>query len=197
VSPPNVVWVDDALPAGAVPGADGGDSWNWVSNNPAPYSGSVSSQSTNRPGMHQHYFSSATATLSVNTGDVLFAYVYLDPTNVPSEIMLQWSDGSSWEHRAFWGSDLIYFGIKGTPGHVSMGGLPSAGAWYSLQVPASLVGLGGSTVSGMGFAEYNGRATWDYAGKISPGLTNAAPSSLLGAFSQSVPQRFYKVVLLP
>lgn len=34
-----------------------------------------------------------------------------------------------------------------------------------LEVPASLVGLEGQTVSGMAFTLYNGRATWDRAGK--------------------------------
>ncbi len=94
-----VAWVDDSLPTGAVAGADGGDAWNWVSSNPAPFSGTVANQSTISAGLHQHYFTFATQTLPVNTGDILYAYVYLDPANPPSEIMLQWSDGS-WEHRA-------------------------------------------------------------------------------------------------
>ena len=30
---------------------------------------------------HQHFFSNATQTLTVNTGDTLVAHVYLDPVN--------------------------------------------------------------------------------------------------------------------
>ncbi|HTB81365.1 MAG TPA: hypothetical protein VK717_10810, partial [Opitutaceae bacterium] len=94
------VWLDDAVPAGATSLAGGGDAWNWVSANPAPFSGAKANQSTITAGLHEHYFSSASATLSVGTGDVLFAYVYLDPANPPSEIMLHWYNGT-WEHRAY------------------------------------------------------------------------------------------------
>jgi hypothetical protein len=165
-----VSWVDDSLPAGAVPGSSGGDSWTWVSSNPAPESGTVASQSNIGAGMHQHYFTGATQTLTVNTGDVLYAYVYLDPANLPSEIVLQWNDGT-WEHRAFWGADNIAYGTPGTPGHVSMGPLPTAGQWTLLQVPAIRVGLEGSTLSGMAFSQFDGRATWDNAGKSSAVIT--------------------------
>ena len=34
-----IAWVDDALPAGAQAGAEGGDAWNWVSSNPTPFLG--------------------------------------------------------------------------------------------------------------------------------------------------------------
>jgi RHS repeat-associated protein len=46
-----------------------------------------------------------------------------------------------------------------------MGGLPAAGQWVRLEVPASLVGLEGKTLNGMAFTLYGGRATWDCAGK--------------------------------
>src|SRR5207302_381537 len=52
----NTVWVDDALPAGATAGADGGDSWNWVSSNPTPNTGTLASQSAIAVGQHQHFF---------------------------------------------------------------------------------------------------------------------------------------------
>src|SRR4051794_2559458 len=90
----SVLWVDDALPAGAVPGTDGGDAWTWVSSNPAPLTGTLASQSSVASGLHQHFFTLATDTLTVNTGEVLFAYVYLDPGHLPTEVMLQWNDGS-------------------------------------------------------------------------------------------------------
>jgi len=158
------VWVDDAVPAGSKLGTYGGDSWNWVSSNPAPYSGTLAHQATVVSGMHQHYFYNATATLSVGVGATLVAYVYLDPANPPSEIVLQWNDGT-WEHRAYWGANLItYWGINGTASRRYMGPLPALGQWVPLAVPASLVGLEGRTLNGMGFSLYDGRATWDYAG---------------------------------
>jgi hypothetical protein len=172
-----VSWVDDALPAGATGAGDGGDTWNWVASNPTAFHGSQASQSTLSAGLHQHYFYSATATLAVNSGDTLFAYVYLDPANPPSEVMLQWNDGASWEHRAYWGANNIAYGTSATTSRTYMGPLPAAGQWAVLQVPAKQVALEGSTVSGMAFSQYDGRATWDYAGKSSSTLTNPPPTT--------------------
>ncbi|MBI3876204.1 MAG: glycoside hydrolase family 9 protein [Verrucomicrobia bacterium] len=161
-----VVWVEDALPAGGVPDSSGGDSWNWVSSYPAPFSGTLAHQSAIAAGIHQHYFDNATATLSPGVGDKLFTYVYLDPANPPSELMLQWNSGS-WEHRAYWGANNIGWGTDGSPSRYYAGVLPAAGQWTRLEVPASAVGLEGSAIKGMAFTLYDGRATWDYAGKSS------------------------------
>jgi ubiquitin len=161
---PVSVWVDDSTPAGATLSSDGGDAWNWISANPAPFSGTRAHQSALVAGEHQHYFYNATGTLPVAVGDTLFAYVYLDPTNPPSEVMLQWNDGT-WEHRAYWGANLIPWGTDGTVSRRSMGALPAAGQWVKLAVPAAQVGLEGRTLNGMAYTLYGGRATWDYAGK--------------------------------
>jgi hypothetical protein len=174
----DVVWVDDALPAGATSASDGGDGWMWISSNPAPYSGSVAHQSTVAAGEHQHYFYNATATLSVAVGDTLFAYVYLDPANPPSEVILQWNDGT-WEHRAYWGANLIGWGTDGTVSRRFVGALPATGQWVRLSVPAAQVGLEGRTLNGMAYTLYGGRATWDYAGKSTGG---AAPSLVNPSF---------------
>jgi hypothetical protein len=158
------VWVEDAVPAGAT--ANGtGEGWSWVSGNPAPFSGALAHQSALVSGIHQHYFYGATTTLAVGVGDTLFAYVYLDPANPPSEVMLQWNDGT-WEHRAYWGANLITdWGVDGTVSRRSMGALPATGQWVRLDIPAAQVGLEGRTLNGMAFTLYGGRATWDYAGK--------------------------------
>ncbi|HYP01628.1 MAG TPA: hypothetical protein VER76_15665, partial [Pyrinomonadaceae bacterium] len=160
----SVVWVDDAVPAGAVVGGDA-EGWNWVSSSPAPYSGTLAHQSNIFAGMHQHFFYATTNPLTVNTGDTLFTYVYLDPANPPTEIMLQWNDGSWWDHRAYWGANTIAWGTDGTNSRRYMGALPPTGQWIKLEVPASQVGLEGQTVKGMAFTLYGGRATWDRAGK--------------------------------
>jgi hypothetical protein len=164
---PNVVWVGDSLPTGAAPGSDGGDSWNWISSNPTPFAGTLEHQSPNVAGSHQHYFANATGTLTIGTGDVLYAYVYLNPSAMPSEIMLQWNDGTTWDHRAYWGGDSLGYGVDGTPGRHYMGPLPAAGQWVQLKVPASLVNLEGSTINGMAFTLYDGSATWSVAGRLS------------------------------
>lgn len=159
----DVVWVEDVTP----PGAALSGTWSWISANPAPYSGSVAHRSTLATGTHQHYFQNAStsARLSVNAGDTLFAYVYLDPANPPSQVMLQWNDGN-WEHRAYWGANSIGWGVNGTNSRRYMGALPPLGQWVRLEVPASLVGLEGRVLNGMAFTLYSGRATWDRAGKL-------------------------------
>ena len=163
--PAETVWVEDSLPSGATPLAEYGDGWTWIDStvSPGPYSGSRAHQSNIFSGMHQHYFQGATQTLTVNPGDMLFAYVYLDPANMPSQVMLQWNDGS-WDHRAYWGENQITFGIDNTNSRRHIGPLPGPG-WQKLQVSASQVGLESRTLNGMAFTLFGGRATWDRAGK--------------------------------
>ena len=160
----DTAWFDDALPAGAS-GFGDSEGWNWVGSTPSPFSGSLAHQSNIVAGLHQHYFLWATATLSVSAGDKLFAYVYLDPSNLPRQIMLQWAEGNSWEHRAYWGANNIPWGVDGTNSRRYVGPLPAAGSWVRLEVPANLIGLEGQTVHGMAFSMWGGRATWDRAGK--------------------------------
>lgn len=106
-SPVDTVWVKDSVPAGASAFGDG-DSWSWVTSGPSPYSGSSAHRSNLAAGMHQHYFAGASAKLTVGAGEKLVAYVYLDPANPPTEVMLQWnSDAEGWNHRAYWGADQL------------------------------------------------------------------------------------------
>jgi len=200
----NTVWFDDALPAGAVPYPDdtatGGvtESWNWVSANPAPYAGTMSHQSSIATGIRQHFFTGATSTLPVGTGEILYAWAYLDSANMPSQIMLQWNDGASWEHRAYWGANNIGWGQDTTPSRINMGRLPQDGGWVKLVVPAHAVGLEGKTVNGMAFTQYGGRVTWDQAGKGSASVddllnllsSTGAPvtDTRVGANNRSVPR---------
>jgi RHS repeat-associated protein len=161
------IWVEDSLPAGAVP-AGTNESWSWVGSNPSPYAGIQAHQSAIATGFHQHYFFAATGKLRVNSTDKLICYVYLDPSNMPNEIMLQWLDSSgSWEHRAYWGADVI----ENTYSRLYVGALPAGGQWVRLEVSVSAMGLSGSTLTGMAFKMNNGKATWDRAGKNGQGAT--------------------------
>jgi hypothetical protein len=163
---PVVTWLDDSVPAGAQAAGDGDPwSWNWVNSNPAPESGSYCFQSAIISGSHQYLFHDATATMNVPTGATLFTWVYLDPANPPSEVMLQWNDGSGWDHRAYWGANSLTYGTDGGVTRHYMGALPALGTWVKLAVPASAVGLEGKTVNGMGFSLYGGGAAWDNVGE--------------------------------
>jgi CSLREA domain-containing protein len=171
----NILWVDDSVPASATQFADPGDPWNWVSSNPTPFSGSLAEQSNIASGAHQQYFQGATNTLPVNSGDTMIAYVYLNPANLPSEVMLQWhaTDASTWNHRAYWGANNLAYGPA-----TFIGALPPAGGWVRLAVSASTVGLGGLTVDGLAFSLFDGQATWDYAGTGGDVFTGSLTGSL-------------------
>lgn len=149
-APSEEVWVEDTTPEGASLFGDG-EGWNWVNTNPTPFSGTLAHQSNLVNGTHQHYFQNAAETLSVGVGDNLFTYVYLDPANPPSQVMLQWNNGS-WEHRAYWGQNQIPFGADGTESRRHMGPLPAPGQWARLEVPASQVGLEGSGTNWRGYS---------------------------------------------
>jgi hypothetical protein len=75
--------------------------------------------------------------------------------------MLQWYDGS-WDHRAYWGENLI----SAAP-LTRSGPLPEVGKWVRLEVPASAVGLVNRSTNGMAFSISNGQAWFDRAGKVS------------------------------
>ncbi|HWA25846.1 MAG TPA: glycoside hydrolase family 9 protein [Lacunisphaera sp.] len=169
-------WVDDALPAGATGSGSGGDTWNWVTSNPVPYSGTKAHQSAIAAGLHEHSFNWASATMSVATGDMLYAYIYLDPANPPTEIMISWLS-NNWEHRAYWGANSINYGTNGTASRRQVGALPATGQWVRLEVPASQVGLEGQVVKGMSFGLFGGRATWDSIGRAPAGATTPPPST--------------------
>ena len=140
-----------------------------------PLSGSVASQSSLGAGLHEHFFSWASQTLSVNTGEVF-------------TLMFTWIRQPAERGRCFSGTtvpgSIAPTGVPTTlasdlrhTGRVSMGALPAAGQWALLQVPASQVGLEGSTVHGLAFSQFDGRATWDNAGKASALLVNNPTST--------------------
>jgi hypothetical protein len=185
-------WVDDTLPTGAqvhTSSAGTGDGvWNWLSAatptglpladvpTPAAESGflSVIPEENTFSGVAAMSFEGATQTMAVTPDDDLYAYVYLDPTDRPAEVMVQWKAGSTW-HRAYWGANDItsFTGIEsddsgGTT--VSAGSLPTQSGWVRLEVPASEVNLNTGSVSaplavsGLSLDSYGGQAAWDDVG---------------------------------
>jgi hypothetical protein len=189
-------WVDDATPVGAQLFSDGGDSWNWVTNNPAPFSGTLAHKSNLQAGEHQHFFLSTNSAFTINPGDILVTYVYLDPANPPSEVMLQWNDGS-WQHRAFWGDDKVDIGTTGTASRLHMGPLPATGKWVRLEVPARLVNLENRPLVGIAFTLFDGQATWDASGKSSAAVTGLTQVFTVATLAPGASAGFTGSYLLP
>ena len=158
------VWFDDELPAGAVVGATTSavTPWQWSTDQVA--SGARSHVQTVRSGTHEHYFTGATETLVTGNGDVLFAYVFLDPCNPPRQLMLEWYDGS-WDHKAYWGDNLVPTNLIG-PIRTRMGPMPEAGKWVRLEVPVGAVNLKSNSINGIAFVIYDGQAWFDRPGKL-------------------------------
>lgn len=80
---------------------------------------------------------------------------------------MQWNDGD-WEHRAFWGQNLIRLGEDGAASRRPMGALPKGGEWVRLEVRAGEVGFqaNGAAIVGWSFDQLDGVVYWDKAGVI-------------------------------
>lgn len=157
------VWWEDGPPAGAMLQGPWQLSPNFV------FSGKQAHTAPLMAGAQQHYFLGAATPFSVGAGDNLFTYVNLDPKDPPREILLQWNDGG-WDHRAFWGEDLISFGTTGTASRRRLGDLPTPGRWVRLEIPADAVDLAGHQIGGMSFDQFDGKVTFDHSG-----VTHAIP----------------------
>lgn len=160
--PKEFVWIEDSVPEGGR--AQGG--WQFVTKPKPVFSGEKASTRT-AVGLSQHFFDQAKTPLKIAEGDVFFCYVYLDEKNPPKEVMLQFNDGS-WNHRAYWGGDLIDWGTAKSPSRFPKGDLPEKGKWVRLEVPVAEVGLkAGSMINGWAFTQFDGTVYWDKAGIVS------------------------------
>ncbi len=120
------------------------------------------------------YYNYCTYSYATLTGTdpqaIVSTYVYLDPAAPPSEVMLQFNTSSdgSWEHRAYWGDNLLPWGVDGTVSRLRLGDLPAAGQWVRLDVPAASVGIAGRQVGGIAYSLYDGAVWWDATSLGSP-----------------------------
>jgi hypothetical protein len=157
------VWIDDALPNGASPQGDG--PWEFVANTDAPDFGGRRALRITAKGLKQRFFDNAARKLKIGKGDTLFADVYIDSSNPPQELMLQWHTKGGWSHRAYWGENLIDWGADGTPARLRMGDLPASKKWVRVEVPVAKLKLAaGTLIDGWAFTQHGGTVYWDKAG---------------------------------
>lgn len=112
-------------------------------------------------GVAQDFFVNGAA-FAIPANGIITVQVYLEPTDLPKAIMLQFHVGG-WNHRAFWGEEgAIPFGRVRTPERVNLGKLPEPGQWTELKVPVEKLGLKpGMKVDGFAFTQFDGTVTWD------------------------------------
>ena len=163
--PRELVWVEDALPGNT---RQEGNPFEWVSDDVK--SGSKAMRRTDANGLQQHFFTKTDRVLQVGEDDKLFAWIKVDPKNPPRQIMLQWNhsgENDGWDHRAYWGENLINWGVNNEVSRLHRGPIPMTGKWVRLEVPASEVGFAsGASIHGMAFTQVDGTVTWDRAGIV-------------------------------
>jgi flagellar hook assembly protein FlgD len=150
------LYVDDSVPQGGIPFGD----FYWDTT--LFYRGTQSITHAPQTGEYEYGFSDAETPLIIQSEQAIVQYIYLDPQNIPSEIMVEFQDKEgSKEHRAYWGANLIDRGIDNTDSRRYMGELPQPDRWNRLVVPADTVGLSDTEIKGASYVLYNGKANWD------------------------------------
>jgi hypothetical protein len=154
------IWFEDGFPKGAKAGASGHP--QTLVDDPV-FSGEKSLKRGGK-GMAQDYYESGAVPLTVPEGAKFFVHVYLDPSDAPEEVMIQFHT-TGWNHRVLWGADVIEFGKKGTTERFVAGALPKTGKWVKLEVAGEKMGLkAGMQVVGFAFTVHGGTAYFDQFG---------------------------------
>ncbi len=156
------VWIDDAIPLGAA--AEEGKPWDFVSRPEHPVHSGRHSVRISGKDLNQRVFTKAARKLRAGPDDRLFAYIYIDPLDPPKEIMLQWFANGKWDHRAYWGENLIDWGRNDTNERRRVGDIPPSGKWVRIEVSALQYGLRKAPIEGWAFTQHGGTVYWDTAG---------------------------------
>ncbi len=174
VDPNEKVYLEDSLvPATwdtVGPDRSEGASGGWMWNRTFKASGAKGVVHPTEAGKQTEIFLfSAPKSLSVETGDVLTIYVYIDPASKPEMIAMSWFKNTwGWSTYAYWGDDKLVNWDGSLPTRVRMGDLPATGGWVRLTVPASAVEMEGKAIGGCYlFAHGAGNVFWDRLGKVS------------------------------
>ena len=160
----DTIWLDDDFPKGAKVTYAG--KWVTAAEGGQVYSGKRALKRSGA-GISQDFYESGATPLEILPNSKIFAYVWLDPKDMPKAIMMQFNTAASgWEKRAVWGDyDAIAWGAANTLGRVSAGALPEAGKWTRIEIAAEKVGLNsGDKLNGFALTQFGGTTYWDKAG---------------------------------
>lgn len=162
------VWLDDEFPPGAVMRSSGSQTISWLTGdeNAGVLSGQRSLERT-ATGIGQDFYDSGAQSFELQADEEVFAHVWLDPSNPPKSIMIQFNTGA-WSHRAVWGDpDAIPWGDRGKPSRYHVGDLPQQGTWERIAVSAEALGIKpGVAVKGFALTQFDGHVRWDMVGGV-------------------------------
>lgn len=190
--PADVFWIDDDTPAGTSLMADGNPAaWEWITRDEHPAAVGRRSLLRSGAGFTQQYFDTAPIPLVLHERDHLVAHVRLDENDPPREIMLQFhTDDGSWEHRAYWGENLIDFGTNNTGARRAMGPLPPSNQWVRLEIDPAEIDLDpGTTIDGLALSQHGGTVRWDGIGLRTRHQPDSAWARSFSAWLDTVTRR--------
>ena len=175
LDPKEVVFVEDELPAGT---KSCGGTWSWNSTYKASGAKGLVHPTDGNP-RTQVFFLDSPTKFPVVAGDLLTAYVCIAPGEVPDMLAITWfKDPWGWSTSAYWGADQLVDWDGSRPPRVRIGDVPKAGRWVRLAVPASAVGLEGTSLRGLGLSVFksgavfkSGTVFWDRIGKVRGALS--------------------------
>jgi hypothetical protein len=143
---------------------------------PSSATGRSVHKSANVSGVHQHYFwggsmpNTPAPASPFNADDILCFDAFASSGQTPQEVMIQFLADGNWEHRAFWGPDLIgppaglppAANLSPANFQVSInplaGGMP--GVWQPFCTTAAKLNLAGKFATGLAFTLQNGSLYW-------------------------------------
>lgn len=169
--PQETVWLDDELPANAVP------SGSWVWDSELASSGSKSHGHQPAKGIQSHGFTADPITLSPNA--MITQQVWLDPKDPPKGIMLKFKLATAEEVGVYWEGEEEVFSPAEEEEVWYYGLLPELGNWAALEVLAEDLGLDEEQVAGISFFTFDGRVLWDKTA-----ITEAPPAAGLEDFPE-------------
>ncbi len=181
------IWMDDEFPTGGQMVAAGSPLQFVDSTEALPAASGSKILKRTDAGLAQDVWESSTSPLSLPGQGKIFAQVWLEPANLPKSIMLQFNRGG-WNHRAVWGDyEAIDWGAVNTHQRVSMGPLPEAGKWVTLEVPLETVGLAeGDQLVGFALTQFGGTVYWDKVGVSGTSDVAADPRHSFDAWLKQV-----------
>ena len=167
--------------------------YDWLSGG-TPHSGveSIVETNTGITGWEASQFSSATQTMAVATGDMVYFWVNLAAgtggTTTPNDLSISFQSSGGWQ-TYYWGASTVGSTniqtnlnsmYSDTATRVSST-LPTTGSWVELKLPSSTyTALAGKTFTGLSLASYGGEVAWDDIGNdpaTAPGISNLAATS--------------------